>query len=828
MPSFLNLMNMKQNFFNKIILFTLIGFLCGCSKESSSNKLLDIDIESYLDEMTIEEKVGQIFMVEISHITPGEVREFNIGAILNGGGSFPRGRQDHTVEDWRTLADEYFISSKQGVNGKGIPVLWGTDAVHGHNNLKGSVLYPHNIGLGATRNIDLIRDISSAIAKDVYLSGLDLTFAPAVSVPLDDRWGRTFEGFSEDPKLVAEMGRAAIEGYQGISNNVQDGKILATAKHFIGDGGTLNGVDKGNTVLSEKELVAIHGQGYFSAIEAGVHFIMASFNSWNGQKLHGHKYLLTDLLKTELGFEGVILGDWNGHQEVEGCYVYDCPEAINAGLDMFMVTDSWRLLYQNTLKQVQEGEISISRLDDAVRRVLAAKAIYGLFDKERPSIRYKNFPGENIGSKSSRDLARQAVRESLVLLKNNNQTLPLNPSQDILVIGQGAKDISKISGGWSFTWQGTGNTNNNFPGATSIYKGLENFVNEEKGKLSFSADGQYQSIPDAAILVIGENPYAEYQGSVNNLSFNIEDFEHLRVAKKLRQEGVKIVYLFISGRPLWVNRELNSSDAFVATWLPGTEGDGIAEILFAKTSDGKKIDFKGKLPFSWPKNINQSTLNFWQAPYEPLFKYGYGLTYEDSHNLSNLEENIEVIKSSKLGDILLQGWPTKEFQVFIRSSDELYPLNQKLVTSEDNTVSVQIVDGKLQEDAHRVIFNNGSTDWLLANNDILDLSKEEEASGILTFDLKVLGDDLLNPLFYKLACGKDCNIELNLSLFLKGFDQGKWHTIGIPLKCLKNKGTELNNIESIIGFSSLGKWSFEIGKIYLEGGEGGKSIFPCN
>ena len=267
MPSFLNLMNMKQNLFNKIILFTLIGFLCGCSKESSSNKLLDIDIESYLDEMTIEEKVGQIFMVEISHITPGEVREFHIGAMLNGGGSFPRGRQDHTVEDWRTLADEYFISSKQGVNGKGIPVLWGTDAVHGHNNLKGSVLYPHNIGLGATRNIELIRDISSAIAKDVYLSGLDLTFAPAVSVPLDDRWGRTYEGFSEDPKLVAEMGRAAIEGYQGITNNVQDGKILATAKHFIGDGGTLNGVDKGNTVLSEKELVAIHGQGYFSAIE---------------------------------------------------------------------------------------------------------------------------------------------------------------------------------------------------------------------------------------------------------------------------------------------------------------------------------------------------------------------------------------------------------------------------------------------------------------------------------------------------------------------------------------------------------------------------------
>ena len=501
---------MFKNFLQILSLFPFISMLYSGDLKDTESNLLDDRIESYLSSMTLEDKVGQIFMIEISHISPEEVSEYKIGAILNGGGSFPYGKKNHSVKDWQLLADKYFISSKNGVDGKGIPVLWGTDAVHGHNNLRGAVLYPHNIGLGATRNIDLIRDISSAVAQDVYLSGLDLTFAPAVSVPVDDRWGRTYEGFSEDPELVAKMGKAAVEGYQGELNKnfLKKGKVLATAKHFIGDGGTLNGVDKGNTVLTQKDLIDIHGQGYFSTIESGVQFIMASFNSWNGEKLHGHEHLLTNLLKKDMGFKGVVLGDWNGHQEVDGCLVSSCPEAINAGLDMFMVTDSWKSLYKNTLAQAKSGKISISRLNDAVRRVLRVKLLYGLFNKERPAYRYKSFPNETIDSKSHRDLARQAVRESLVLLKNNNKTLPLNPSKKILVIGKGAKDISKISGGWSFTWQGTGTTNKNFPGATTIYQGLERFVKKAKGEIYYSVDGKSQSKPDSAIIVIGEDPYA--------------------------------------------------------------------------------------------------------------------------------------------------------------------------------------------------------------------------------------------------------------------------------------------------------------------------------
>ena len=313
-------------------------------------------------------------------------------------------------------------------------------------------------------------------------------------------------------------------------------------------------------------------QGYISTIDAGVQLVMASFNSWNGEKLHGYKYLLTDVLKEQMGFDGIVVGDWNGHQEVEGCYAYSCAQTINAGLDMFMVTDSWKRLYKNTLNQVVNGEIAMQRLDDAVRRILRVKLRYDLFNKKKPSLRASNFPNDFIGSPAHRDIARQAVRESLVLLKNNERTLPADPSKKIMIVGKGAKDISKATGGWSFTWQGTGNTNSNFPGATSIFEGLESLIEKNEGTVIYSKDGAFSEKPDLAILVIGENPYAEYQGSLNSLEFINKDFNHLKVAESLQAQNIPVVYLFLSGRPMWVNKELNRSDAFIAAWLPGTEG----------------------------------------------------------------------------------------------------------------------------------------------------------------------------------------------------------------------------------------------------------------
>ena len=804
-----------------IILLLLFGISISASAE-------DVDeIEKILNSMTVEEKVGQIMMVEISHISPREVREYSIGAILNGGGSFPYGKKNHDVEDWRKLADEYFLASKS--SNLGIPVIWGTDAVHGHNNLKGAVLFPHNIGLGATRNETLIEDISSIVAKEVYLSGLDLTFAPAVSVPRNDLWGRTFEGFSEDPKLVASLGKASVEGYQGVldKNFLKKGKVLATAKHFIGDGGTLNGVDKGNTVLSEEDLIEIHGQGYVSTIESDVQFVMASFNSWNGKKLHGYKYLLTDLLKNQMGFEGVVVGDWNGHQEVDGCYSYSCSETINAGLDMFMVTESWKMLYQNTLQQVKTGEISLERLNDAVRRILRVKSNYGLFSKLEPSKRYLDFPLETIGSQRHRDLSRQAVRESLVLLKNNNQTLPLNPSLNFLVIGRGAKEISKAAGGWSFTWQGTGTTNKDFPGATSIYEGLELFVKKNNGTISYSKKGKFTKTPDIAILVIGEDPYAEYQGSINSLEFLNDDFEHLKVAKDLREKGVKVVYLFLSGRPMWVNRELNTSDAFVAAWLPGTEGHGIAEVLFGKTIEGEVTDFKGKLSFSWPKEADASSLNKNDSFYDPLFTYGYGLTYKDNINLEDLAESLPSQRKSKLGEVFLQGWPTDQYRVILQSPSEAFLVDKKLSITKDDEISSEIIDGKVQEDTHRVKIKQGISGWFLTTKKPLNLVSEEEASGILTFDFKV-NRKSEEPLIFTSVCGENCNVSLDMKEFFGKLSLGNWSTIGVPLKCLKQNGLNLQKITVPMGLLSSGEWEFDIGKVYLEGGEGGKHIYPCN
>jgi len=806
----------------KFFVFVLLVF----SFSLKANVDYEKEINKLLTSMTVEEKVGQIMMVEISHITPEEVKDYSIGAILNGGGSFPYGKKNHSIKDWQNLADEYFNASKS--SRIGVPVIWGTDAVHGHNNLKGAVLFPHNIGLGATGNTALVREISEIVAKEVYLSGLDLTFAPAVSVPRNDLWGRTYEGFSENPQSVAELGKVSVEGYQGKLDEdfLANGRILATSKHFIGDGGTLNGVDKGNTVLNEEDLIQIHGQGYISTIEAGVQLVMASFNSWNGEKLHGYKYLLTDVLKEQTGFDGIVVGDWNGHQEVEGCYAYSCAQTINAGLDMFMVTDSWKRLYKNTLNQVVNGEIAMQRLDDAVRRILRVKLRYDLLNKKKPSLRESDFPNDFIGSPAHRDIARQAVRESLVLLKNNERTLPADPSKKIMIVGKGAKDISKATGGWSFTWQGTGNNNSNFPGATSIFAGLESLIAKNKGTVTYSENGAFSEKPDLAILVIGENPYAEYQGSINSLEFINKDFNHLKAAESLQAQNIPVVFLFLSGRPMWVNKELNRSDAFIAAWLPGTEGGGVAEVIFGQSEEGNPIDFVGKLPFSWPKEADDSSLNEGDAFYDPLFPFGYGLTYKDDTNIALLSETLPKERKLKLGEVLLQGWPTEKFRVILQSPTGALVVDKKYNSSQSNEISSEIVDGKVQEDTHRIIINKGTSGWFLTSSNPMNLVNEEQASGILTFDFKLIQDDK-EPLVYTSVCGQDCNVSIDMSEFLGRLEVGRWTTVGIPLKCLKRNGLDLQKVTVPLGLISSGTWSFDMGKIYLEGGEGGKHVFPC-
>ncbi|RZA00008.1 MAG: glycoside hydrolase family 3 protein, partial [Moraxellaceae bacterium] len=474
-------------------------------------------IDELLARMSVEEKVGQLIQPEIRHLTAQDVKEYHIGSVLNGGGSVPNGNRHSKAADWLAIADAYYEASMDESDGKvAIPIMWGTDAVHGVGNIVGATLFPHNIALGATNNPELIRRIGQITATEIAVTGLDWDFSPTVAVARDDRWGRTYESYSEHPELVRAYAGIMVEGLQGVANTddfLSKTRVISTAKHFLADGGTLNGIDRGDTLVDESVLRDIHAAGYYSAIEAGVQTVMASFNSWQGEHMHGHKYLLTDVLKGELGFDGLVVGDWNGHGFIAGCTALDCPKAINAGLDIFMIADpQWKTLYKNTLDQVNSGVISMERTDDAVRRVLRVKLRADLWNKGLPSTRPLSGKDELLGAAAHREVARQAVRESIVLLKNKNNILPLSPTATILVAGDGADNISKQTGGWSVNWQGTGNTMEDFPGATTLWMGIESAVKAAGGKATLNAEGHYEEKPDVAIVIFGEDPYAEMQG----------------------------------------------------------------------------------------------------------------------------------------------------------------------------------------------------------------------------------------------------------------------------------------------------------------------------
>ena len=456
-------------------------------------------IATLISQMSLEEKVGQVIQADIGSVTPDEVREYHLGSVLNGGNSAPGGDNRTTPAAWVALADEFWLASTDKSDGRiGIPALWGTDAVHGHNNIVGATLFPHNIGLGAANNAELMHEIGTVTAKEILVTGLDWTFAPTIAVVRDDRWGRTYESYSEDPAIVEKYAGYLVEGIQGkLSDNtfLDDDHLIATAKHFIGDGGTVDGRDQGDNISTEEQLRDIQGAGYPVAINRGVQAVMASFNSWHGRKLHGYKELLDDVLVDQMGFDGFVVGDWNGHGQVEGCTNESCAASFNSGLDMFMAPDSWRELYANTLTQVKSGEISMARLDEAVGRILRVKLRAGLFDAGLPSTRKYAGRYELLAAPEHREIARRAVRQSLVLLKNAKQILPLSPSANILVAGDGADNIGKQTGGWTLSWQGRGNLKEHFPNGVSIFDGIKEQVDAAGGNATLSVTGEYTDKP---------------------------------------------------------------------------------------------------------------------------------------------------------------------------------------------------------------------------------------------------------------------------------------------------------------------------------------------
>ncbi len=600
---------------------------------------IEARIDAVLAQMSVEQKVGQIIQAEIRWVTPDDVRDFHLGSVLNGGGAYPNDNKYSSIDDWVALADAFYEASMDtGDDRLAIPVLWGTDAVHGANNVYGATLFPHNIGLGAARNPQLMRQIAEVTAVETAVIGIPWTFAPTLAVVRDDRWGRSYEGYAEDPDIVQAYAGQFVQGLQGAPGSSQylgDSRVIATAKHFLGDGGTHEGVDQGDNLATERDLFLIHGQGYSSAINAGVRTVMASYSSWRGLKMHGNQYLLTDILKGRMGFDGFIVGDWDGHSQVPGCSRKTCAAAINAGIDLIMVPKYWKQFYGNTVKQVRDGRIPMTRIDDAVRRILRVKFEAGLFEAGKPSGRRYAGKSEYLGSPGHRAVARQAVRESLVLLKNNGNLLPLDRGIDVLVAGDSANDVARQSGGWTLTWQGTDNDNDDFPGATTVYAGIKDIVSSAGGTATLSEDGRYEQKPDVAIVAWGEPPYAECAGDLAHINYDALYPQTIEMLARLKAEGIPVVSIFLGGRPLWVNRHMNASDAFVAAWLPGSEAAGVADVLFRSASGEINHDFKGKLSFSWPKYVDQNTLNAGDEDYDPLFPLGYGLTYADESQVPN-------------------------------------------------------------------------------------------------------------------------------------------------------------------------------------------------
>jgi beta-glucosidase len=600
----------------------------------------DADLERRLDvllaHMTPEQKVGQLIQADIGSVTPADVRQLGLGSVLNGGNSSPRDDKLAAPGEWLALADRFYAASAGG--DAVVPVLWGTDAVHGHNNIPGATIFPHNIGLGATRDPELIRRIGEITALEVRVTGLDWAFSPTVAVARDARWGRTYESYSENPALVREYAAAMVTGLQGTPGTSQfldSAHVIATPKHFLGDGGT-RGKDQGDNRSSENTLRDLDAAGYVGALGAGAQTVMASYSSWRGVKMHGNRALLTDVLKGRFGFDGFVIGDWNGHAQLPGCTAVSCAAALNAGLDMLMAPDGWRELHANTLAQVRAGKIPMSRLDDAVRRVLRVKLRAGLDREGRPSTRPFAGHYELLGAPAHRAVARQAVRESLVLLKNRGHLLPLSPHSRVLVTGDGADSIAKQSGGWTINWQGT-EPNQDFPHAETIYAGIARCVTAAHGTAQLSANGEFHTRPDVAIVVFGENPYAEYAGDVPTLEYSPADKRDLALLRRLHALDVPVVAVFLSGRPLWVNPELNAADSFVAAWLPGPEGGGIADVLFRAPNGTVPYDFRGKLPMSWPRSPKPPAVDD-VAGERPLFAFGYGLTYADDGYLATLPE----------------------------------------------------------------------------------------------------------------------------------------------------------------------------------------------
>lgn len=759
-------------------------------------------VREILSGMTLRQKVGQMTQGEIKQVTPDDVRTYYLGSVLNGGGSWPAMDKHASVGDWLKLADAYYDASMATDLKTPIPVIWGTDAMHGHSNVYRATIFPHAIGMGAAHDAELVGRIASVTGRAVRATGIDWLFAPAVPVVQDLRWGRTYESWSEDPALVREYAVAYTRGLQGTFGD--DGNAIATAKHFIADGGTEHGKDQGVAKWSMKDLINLHGPGYFGALGAGSQTVMATFNSWvdadTGQdhgKLHGIKLLLTDALKTKMGFDGFIVSDWNGIGQVAGCTNASCPQAINAGIDMVMVPDDWKAFIDNTVRQVEAGEIPMSRIDDAVSRILRVKLRAGMFDGRKPSLNANAGKPEAL---QERPLAREAVRKSLVLLKNEGNALPLARGKKVLVVGASADSISNQTGGWTLTWQGTENTNADFPDAESLLAGFRKAAGEANVTYRADAKGVDVSKFDAVIAVLGETPYAEGVGDIaqyDTVSHSRRYPADLAALQAVAGKGKPVVTVLLSGRPAYANDLVNLSDAFVVAWLPGTEGGGVADVLFAG-ADGKPAhDFTARLSFSWPAVVCPGLRAAGPDGAKPQFARGYGLSYAKGGSVAPLPlDDAKACGQATVLPVFERG-DTPTFALHVGDGTQVHALGADVNATLEwpqgkPRVKVRTVQVNTQQDAREVTWLGKA--MLFSRNPSRSDLRPFATGGALVFDVSVVQPPR-SKVTLLVGCGPGCEGRQDLTSALAAATPGQKRTIKVPLKCFADAGAKLESVE---------------------------------
>ena len=795
---------------------------------------LEDRITGLMAQLSVEEKVGQVVQGDIASITPDDVRRYRLGSILAGGNSDPGGKYNATPAQWLALADAFHEASMDTRGGgHAIPVIFGIDAVHGQSNIVGATIFPHNIGLGATRNPELMRRIGEITAAETRVTGMEWAFAPTVAVPQDDRWGRTYEGYSESPELVASFAGKVVEGLQGKVGSgefLDQRHVIASVKHFLGDGGTLEGKDQGDTRVDEAVLRDVHGAGYPPAIAAGAQSVMASYNSVNGAKMHGSHGLLTDVLKGRMHFDGFVVGDWNGHGQLPGCTNTDCADSFLAGVDVLMTPDSWKGHYESLLASVKSGKVPMARLDDAVRRVLRVKYRLGMFEAGKPSARVLGGKFDQLAAPAHRAVARQAVRESLVLLKNDRRTLPLDPRKRLLVAGDGADNLSKQTGGWTLNWQGNGTVRSDFPNADSIWDGLREQVEAAGGSAEISVDGRYTQKPDAAVVVFGEDAYAEFQGDLPNLLYRPGDDTDLALMKRLKAEGIPVVAVFLSGRPLWVNREINAADAFVAAWLPGSEGAGIADVLLADRTGRVAHDFKGTLSFSWPRTATQFANNAGQSGYAPQFAFGHGLTYADATDLAALPEASGVTGVQAVpGVYFSRGKTAPGMALYLQQAGQAArtPAATLPAALPGNALTASAVDHRAQEDSVRLTWSGGAAARaVLLSDKAIDVARESNGDVMLVLamrpDAPAGGEVTVG-----MDCGTGCAGQQAIGKELAALKTREWTTIAVPLKCLQAAGADMTRLERPLILETAAAWQVSISRVSLGAGSSAQHVFGC-